>query len=163
MSEPVEIQIVRHHAYQKRDMRGCAICGRARTHQEHIGASQSLNVLGSGNQFAYRQMKNGWQDALTLALEQSGLRRGAQNHILVEGEMCFPDRRRRDQGNHRFIVEKALGDALVAGGWLPDDTWNHFEFGGLAMRVEPGQSWTRLMLFPSGGLHVLSRMSEEAA
>jgi hypothetical protein len=71
--------------------------------------------------------------------------------------MCFPDRRRRDQGNHRFIVEKALGDALVAGGWLPDDTWEHYEFGGLAMRVERGESWTRLMLFPSGGVHALAR------
>jgi hypothetical protein len=39
----------------------------------------------------------------------------------VEGEVSFGDGRERDQGNHRVIVEKALGDALVRGGYLPDD------------------------------------------
>lgn len=147
--EPVEIQVTRHHAFRKRPSgRGCAECGRAKTAIEHLGASSSLNALGSGNQFAYQNLKKAWAEALTLALDVSGLPKGL-GKIVVEGEMCFPDRRRRDQGNHRFIVEKALGDALVAGGWLTDDTWNHYEFGGLRMRVDPGQSWTRLMLFPA--------------
>jgi hypothetical protein len=52
------------------------------------------------------------------------------------GLCCFPDRIRRDQGNFRYFIEKALGDALVAGGWLEfgglaDDDWDHYEFGGM--------------------------------
>jgi hypothetical protein len=108
--EPVELQITRHHAYEK-GKRGCAVCERGKFAQEHLGASGSLNFLGSGNQFAYQAMKKGWAEALTLALEASGLSKNL-NGVLVEGVMCFPDRRRRDQGNHRFIVEKALGGLL---------------------------------------------------
>lgn len=146
MVAPVEIQITRHHAYKKTP-RGCAVCSRAKYATEHLGHSESLQALGSGNQFVYQNMKKGWQDALTLALEQSGLPLNL-DRVLVEGVMCFPERRRRDQGNHRFIVEKALGDALHAGGWLADDDWSHYEFGGLAYRHAPGESWTRLMIFP---------------
>jgi hypothetical protein len=148
--EPVEVEVRRHHAFVKRGTRGCGACGRAKTAVEHIGASSSLNVLGSGNQFAYQALKKSWAEALTLALEASSLPRGLTG-VLVEGLMCFPDRRRRDQGNHRFIVEKALGDALVAGGWLADDSWDRFEFGNLQQAHVRGEAWTRLMLFPRAG------------
>jgi hypothetical protein len=68
--------------------------------------------------------------------------------VLVEGECTFPDRHRRDQGNHRFMVEKAMGDALTTGGYLEDDDWSRYEFGGLAHRYEKGVSRTRLLVFP---------------
>lgn len=145
--DPVEIQITRQHPYRKTS-RGCAVCRQAKYAPEHLGHSESLRALGSGNQFVYQNMKKGWEQALTLALEQAGLPKGL-GRVLVEGQMCFPDRRKRDQGNHRFIVEKALGDALQAGGWLADDDWASYEFGGLAYRYENGQSWTRLVIFPS--------------
>lgn len=147
MIEPVEIQITRHHAYEKTG-HGCAVCRKAKYHPDHIGHSDSFNGLGSGNQFVYQEMKKGWQEALALALDASGLPRGL-GHVLVEGQMCFPTAHKRDQGNHRMIVEKALGDALVAGGWLEDDTWNRYEFGGLSYTYRKGESWTRLMVFPS--------------
>jgi hypothetical protein len=67
----------------------------------------------------------------------------------VEGQCTFPDRTRRDQGNHRFMLEKAMGDALVAGGWLEDDDWSRYEFGGLSAVYEKGVSRTRLMVFGS--------------
>lgn len=148
-AQPVEIQITRHHPYKKRPSgRGCQECGAAKFALEHLGHAASLRVLGSGNQFAYQNLKKAWQEALTLALQASGLPKGL-GRVYVEGEMCFPDQIKRDQGNHRFIVEKALGDALVAGGWLPDDDWTRYEFGGLTHRYEKGMSWTRLMLFPA--------------
>jgi hypothetical protein len=37
----------------------------------------------------------------------------------------------------------------VEGGWLADDDWARFEFGGLAASYEKGVSRTRLLLFPS--------------
>jgi hypothetical protein len=145
--EPVEIELTRHHAYAK-TKRGCATCRQAKTHPDHLGAPPSLNVLGSGSQFGYINMKKAWQALLTEALERSGLPKGLQ-HVLVEGHCTFPDRHRRDQGNHRFMLEKALGDALVAGGWLEDDDWTRYEFGGLAAAYEKGVSRTRLMVFGS--------------
>ena len=149
--EPTEIELTRHHAYKSKGKgkRGCGVCGEAKTHPDHLGAPPSLNVLGSGNQFAYIAMKKAWGELLTVQLEMSGLPKGLQ-HVLVEGHCTFPDRHRRDQGNHRFMLEKALGDALVAGGWLVDDDWTRYEFGGLAQSYEKGVSRTRLMIFGSG-------------
>lgn len=146
--EPVAVEIVQHHPFAKRSTRGCATCGRAKTHIEHAGAPPSMNVLGSGNQFVYQAHKKAWQEALIDHLEQADLPRPLAR-IVAEGEVTFPDRRKRDQGNHRFFLEKALGDALTAGGWLEDDCWEMFEFGGLAAVYEKGVSRTRLLLFPT--------------
>jgi hypothetical protein len=147
--EPVEIELTQHHAYKSKgkNTRGCAQCGEAKTHPDHLGAPPSLNVLGSGNVFAYQNHKKAWMELLSEMLHQSGLQ--PCQHILAEGHCTFPDRRRRDQGNHRFMLEKALGDALVGGGFIEDDDWDRYEFGGLAKTYEKGVSRTRLVLFPT--------------
>lgn len=164
--QPVELVVVRDHGYKSKGprTRGCAICGRAKSDRGHMGAPPSLRVLGSGNEFEYQALKKAWQQLLAELLDQSGLPRGL-GRVLAEGECTFPDRIRRDQGNHRFMVEKALGDALVsgspppdrggrtagppvAGGWLTDDDWTRYEFGGLAHRYEKGVHRLRLELFP---------------
>jgi hypothetical protein len=97
-----------------------------------MGAPPSIRALGSGNQWAYQNLKHTWQNALADELKTT-LPRGLA-HVSVEGECCFPDAGRRDQGNFRFFLEKALGDALTEGGWLEDDDWSRYEFGGLAYR-----------------------------
>lgn len=150
MPEPVEIELTQHHAYRKKPGRakGCAVCNEAKIHADHLGAPPSLNVLGSGSQWAYIAMKKAWEELLGSQLEMAGLPKGL-SHVLVEGQCTFPDRHRRDQGNHRFMIEKALGDALVAGGWLIDDDWTRYEFGGLAAIYEKGVSRTRLVVFGS--------------
>jgi hypothetical protein len=146
--QPVELVHELDHRFQRRAKRGCGVCGRAKTHITHAGAAPSLNVLGSGNQFAFQAHKRAWQDRLVELLERADLPRPLAR-VVAEGEVTFPDRIRRDQGNHRFMLEKALGDALTEGGWLPDDDWTRYEFGGLAARYERGVSRTRLMLFPT--------------
>jgi hypothetical protein len=146
--EPVTLEHVRDHAFEKHANRGCQVCGRAKTHPEHHGYPPSLNALGDGNRFMYRSLKETWEGLLVALLTEADLS-STFSRVVAEGEITFPDRRRRDQGNHRFLLEKALGDALVTGGWLADDDWDHFEFGGLAQRYEKGVARTRLMLFPS--------------
>lgn len=168
MLEPVTIELLQHHAYRSRGprTRGCAVCARAKLHPDHLGAPTSFQAAtGSGNQFAYQAMKKAWQQLLAEQLDRSGLPRGLA-HVLAEGQCTFPDRHRRDQGNHRFMLEKALGDALVdgsplpdrggrelgepvEGGWLADDSWEFYEFGGLSALYEKGVSRTRLVLFPT--------------
>jgi hypothetical protein len=171
--EPVEVVLERHHAYKSKGprTRGCAICGEAKTHPGHLGAPPSLSVMDTNGHYVYSAFKAAWQQLLAERIEASGLARGLA-HVLAEGECTFPDRHRRDQGNHRFMVEKALGDALVhgsppsvrerapaeavTGGWLRDDSWDQYEFAGLAARYEKGVSRTRLLLFATVGVEAVA-------
>lgn len=156
-AEPVEIVHRRDHKFAKppKGSRGCQAlvdggkkCGRAKTNPLHHGAPPSLNDSGSGaNHFAYQNAKKAWQEMLNDRLVTVGLARPLRS-VLVEGLCCFPDRIRRDQGNFRYFIEKALGDALKEGGWIEDDDWDRYEFGGLAKVYEKGESWIRLRIFP---------------
>lgn len=148
--EPVSIRITRHHEYKKKSSgKGCKVCNERQYHPSHLGQTESLNAF-LGGRWKWSQAFKGWKEALTLALEQSGLPKGL-GHIYVEGRMCFPQKYNKgpDQGNHRVLVEKALGDALEDGGWLSNDRWDMYEFGSLAHEIHPGESWTELMIFPS--------------
>lgn len=108
----------------------------------------SLNAFGSGNRWKFITEKKAWQQRLLAQLADCGLPTGLKR-IVVEGIITFPDRRRRDQGNYRFMIEKALGDALTQGGWLEDDDWTRYSFGGLEAVYEKGVRRTRLILFPA--------------
>jgi hypothetical protein len=132
--------------------RGCERCGRNKGDVAHFGAPPSYNALGGGRgtgaaAMVGAQMKQTWQAIFREALAPTALPKGLAK-VLVEGTIVFPDRGRRDQGNFRVVIEKALGDALVDGGWIEDDDWTRFEFGQLSMEVEPGVSATRLAIFP---------------
>jgi hypothetical protein len=129
--EPVEIEIRRDHAYKKKKPRtevkgaverrvkppGCAACGGARWARQHLGAPPSLNEGGSGmDRMAFQALKGAWQWALADALEASGLPRGLEA-VTAEVLVGFETRASRDEGNLRWMIEKALGDALVDGYW----------------------------------------------
>jgi len=66
--------------------------------------------------------------------------------VEVTATLIVPDRRRRDEDNFRGPLSKSLGDALVNGGWLPDDTPEHYRFGEAVFEVVPGVRATRLHL-----------------
>lgn len=55
--------------------------------------------------------------------------------VTATATIRFKQRRRRDEGNFRVILEKAFGDALVAGGWLADDTADLYRFGEVKLRA----------------------------
>lgn len=156
--ESVAVDLLHHrdHAFvpkakkdpaDKRRPPGCAECGAGKIRMVHVGTPQSLNDGGSGwNRHQFQGVKGEWQKMLTEALERSGLPRGLAS-VYAEGQCGFPKKRAsRDQGNHRFILEKALGDALVEGGWLEDDDWTRYEFGTLRLPTDLGQSWTSVTL-----------------
>jgi hypothetical protein len=150
--EPVMLEHVQDHSFVKRAQKGCATCGRGKTHPEHHGFVPSVNVLGSGNQFAHQAMKQAWQKRWCELAERADLPRPC-SRLLVEAEITFPDRRGRDQDNHRNMLAKSLGDAFVEGGWLEKDEFypvSFFEFGNLTARYEKGVAATRLMIFATG-------------
>lgn len=108
----------------------------------------SLNdVVGQGHWRRYYAIKKRWQLMLLTQLASVDFPREL-HQVLVEGVVTFPTRQKHDQGNYRFVVEKALGDALQAGGYLEDDDWSHYEFGNLQAEYEKGVRRTRLTLFP---------------
>lgn len=92
------------------------------------GTPPSYNRTAHAHWTVSRRAKQDWerfcQAALLLAKVPKGLER-----ISATAELHFPVKRRRDEGNFRVILEKALGDALVGGGWIPDDTPEHYTFG----------------------------------
>lgn len=66
--------------------------------------------------------------------------------VYVTGELHFTQRRRRDEGNFRALIEKACGDAMVAGGWLADDTPERFRFGSVTFEAPRPMAKTILRL-----------------
>lgn len=129
---------------------GCARCGSYKKDRIHHGTPPSLNVFGSGNMGAFTGLKTQLEELYTELLEESGLPKGLDS-VVVECQMTFPDLNGRDEGNLRFLVEKALGDALSRGEWIPEDTFyprRHYTFGGIEGRHEAGVDEMRLLIFP---------------
>lgn len=56
--------------------------------------------------------------------------------VYATATLFFQVNRRRDEGNFRAELEKALGDVLTEGGWIPDDTPEHFRFGRIDFAVD---------------------------
>lgn len=94
------------------------------------GTPPSFNAatFGRGAHWSkVRKHKLDWEQWLQFAL----LERRVPKHVLrVEASavLCFTTSARRDEGNFRVLLEKALGDVLQTGGWLTDDTPDRYEF-----------------------------------
>lgn len=113
---------------------------------EHPVTPPSFNQVGhTGNRWAWTRAKKEWQQRLEVLLMQTGMPRN-WSRIEAFAVLRFPTRRRRDEGNYRTLLEKALGDALVNGRWLPDDTPEHFAFLRVAFANEPGPHRTTIHL-----------------
>lgn len=90
----------------------------------------SMNNLGArGNPRHWHRKKKRLQEQIEQWLMYASLPRPLPNHVRVEVDMLFPTQRRRDEGNYQPMIEKAVGDALVNGGWMLDDTPEHWTFG----------------------------------
>lgn len=97
----------------------------------------SLNQIGArGNPRQFHRRKKGWQQLLEGEL-MLGTAQGAMPRpvaaVTVSGVLEFPTNRRRDEGNFRSLLEKALGDALKNGRWIEDDTPDHYLFDRLEL------------------------------
>lgn len=108
----------------------------------------SLNKITGGNGWAWRGEKAALQRDLEMLLLAERIPRPVE-HIAASASLAFPVARRRDEGNFRALIEKSLGDALVNGRWLIDDTPEHFQFGGLTFTRGPSATliallWTAL-------------------
>jgi hypothetical protein len=99
----------------------------------------SLNAGGTGSRrhwaVGYREKKR-WQEIYTGLLLEQRVPKG-MSHCRVHVALSFKDGRRRDVENYRPAVSKPLADALVAGGWLADDTAAEFTLAAIWINHEP--------------------------
>jgi len=90
----------------------------------------SLNVVAHTHWRKYHGIKKLWQEFCEAALMEQAVPRHLAS-VRATAILAFPKDRSRDEGNFRFFVEKALGDALTNGGWLADDTAEQYTFGAI--------------------------------
>jgi hypothetical protein len=118
---------------------------RGTTTIEIAGAPPSLNKLGArGRPVDFHRTKKRWQGTLEGYLTAATYS-GRQHERLprpikwarITATIEFPTNRRRDEGNFRSLLEKALGDALTNGGWLADDTGDSYRFQRLDLKHNP--------------------------
>lgn len=105
----------------------------------------SLNRSGRAHPKAQHRIKTALQRDLEVLLLEAKVPRPVTS-VFATAVMRFPTVRRRDEGNHRWLLEKALGDALVNGGWLSDDTPLYYRFGRVAFSPAQGPCVTIIQL-----------------
>jgi len=96
------------------------------------GTPPSFNVTAGAHWTKHRKAKRDWQDWLGLAMMAKAVPRKLLR-VEATARVQFPAERRRDEGNFRVVLEKALGDVLVEGDWLPDDTPDRYTFGAVTI------------------------------
>ena len=104
----------------------------------------SFNAVGhSGNRWKWTRAKKQWQETMETLLLAGAVPRGLRR-VEARVELAFPTKRRRDVVNYRTLLEKCIGDALVNGRWLSDDTPEFFHFAGVTF--VQGKKLTKLIL-----------------
>jgi hypothetical protein len=102
----------------------------------------SFNAVGhTGNRWAWTKAEKAWKETVETLMLSTGFPRD-WDHISVRVRLQFPTKNRRDEINYRVILEKATGDALVNGKWIPDDVPEHFTFEGVHFEQQTGPKKT---------------------
>lgn len=110
-----------------------------------VPPSMNTNV-GRGHWSQFRKAKKEWEASIGVVLMVAGIPRPipADGPVLAEARLTFPSRR-RDAENFRPLLSKALGDILVAGRWLADDTDEDWRLMLICERT-PGPAQTAITL-----------------
>lgn len=112
----------------------------------HDATPPSFNETGfTGSRWKLTRAKKEWQQVIEARLMVADLPRGLVR-VKATVRLRFPKRRGRDTNNYVVLLDKVLGDALVNGRWLPDDTPEFYTFAGLAFEPEPGPHRTTVVL-----------------
>jgi hypothetical protein len=110
-----------------------------------------------GAAMARHRAKRALQHDLAELLQAAGVPRPIPGgRARATAVLAFPSRRRRDEGNYRTALEKALGDALAPAPskqerdlgleplrYLPDDTPEHFTFGAVTFTQTDLEQWAQ--------------------
>lgn len=105
----------------------------------------SLNAFFRYHWAKQRKIKRAWQDDLAVLLMAAGVPRPIGGFVTVSASLRFPKAARRDTVNFQATLDKFCGDMLQAGGWIADDTPEHYHFAGLVFEPDHGPRRTVLM------------------
>lgn len=109
--------------------------------------SMNTNV-GRGHWRAFQKEKKEWQEEIeTLLMIAKVSRRGYQRAAAGAWLRFNIRRKQRDPSNFATVVNKALGDALVNYGAIPDDDAPHYVFGGVEFEEEQGPPRTQILVY----------------
>lgn len=96
------------------------------------GTPPSFNKVGLRSHWAVgRKAKQDWEQWLLIALLEQRVPKELKS-VRASAALRFKQRRRRDEGNFKPLLEKALGDVLQ-NGWIPDDTPDLYRFGAVEL------------------------------
>jgi hypothetical protein len=96
----------------------------------------------------FQKEKKSWQGEIEMLLMVERVKRGGYQRAVAGAFMQFAVRAaRRDSGNYKGVVEKALGDALVNYGAIEDDDDKRYLFGGVEFLPDLGPPTTRIFLY----------------
>lgn len=105
---------------------------------------ESFNVTNGAHWAKARKSKQNLQADMELMLMGLRMPRPLPGPLVAFAKLIVPVDRRRDEGNYRTPLEKSLGDALVNGGWLRDDTPDLFRFTTVEFELRAGVSETQI-------------------
>jgi hypothetical protein len=108
----------------------------------------NLNSFGFGSRGAHMKLarlKKIWELALVSGFTQAGLPKNLER-VTASATCRYPVKRKRDEGNVRWSLEKFTGDALQKYKAIPDDTPAHYSFPTLTFDPERGPKRTLLTL-----------------
>lgn len=97
-------------------------------------SNTNTGVGGRGHPKAIARTKRVWQEVFGGLLMAAGVPRGLE-FMQVRPRLEFRTRSRRDGDNFYFAISKPLGDILTKGGWIPDDTPDHYYFERVSIAV----------------------------
>jgi hypothetical protein len=95
----------------------------------------NTGVGGRGNPHGIARTKGKWEGIYGMLLLAAKVPRGL-SVVRVNPQLQFRSKNRRDGDNFYFPISKPLGDCLVRGGWLEDDTPDHYQCE--RVRIEVG-------------------------
>lgn len=104
-----------------------------------------MNTNAVRNWRTFARHKKRWEGLLGMLILKERVPKGA-SHVKASADMRFRVSRKRDEGNFRMVIEKALGDVLQTMGIIPDDTPEHYEFGHVEFLDKGGMNQTRIIL-----------------
>lgn len=85
-------------------------------------SSNSKTGLGGRSHWSVQAKTKGeWEGIFCMLLLAARLPKKLES-VRAYPEIHFKTKAKRDGDNYYFPISKPLGDALVKGGWLPDDT-----------------------------------------
>lgn len=115
------------------------------TRLEFASVPPSLNRVGARSDWrTFRRHKKAWERDVWLLLRADRGLKPMVPPVFVQAWLRFPKMRKRDEGNYRSILEKAVGDALQLGGYIPDDDPENYRFIAVTFEPRPGTHRTIL-------------------